>query len=46
RPLISESTQPSPLAALRGFRGRNHFDECNKYLIEKKDQKIDRNLLC
>lgn len=44
--LILESTHPSPLSAHRGFLGCNHFVDCNKYLIEKKDQKIDWNLLC
>lgn len=46
RHLILESTHPSPLSAHRGFLGCNHFVDCNKYLIEKKDQKIDWNLLC
>ncbi|MDE4996935.1 uracil-DNA glycosylase, partial [Francisella tularensis subsp. holarctica] len=40
------STHPSPLSAHRGFLGCNQFVDCNKYLIEKKDQKIDLNLLC
>lgn len=44
--LILESTHPSPLSAHRGFLGCNHFVDCNKYLIEKKSQKIDWNLLC
>ncbi|MBK2357565.1 uracil-DNA glycosylase [Francisella hispaniensis] len=41
---ILESTHPSPLSAHRGFLGCNHFVDCNKYLIEKKDQKIDWSL--
>ncbi|APD50972.1 uracil-DNA glycosylase [Francisella hispaniensis] len=43
--LILESTHPSPLSAHRGFLGCNHFVDCNKYLVEKKDQKIDWSLL-
>jgi uracil-DNA glycosylase len=32
--LVLESVHPSPLSAMRGFFGNNHFSKCNAYLKE------------
>jgi uracil-DNA glycosylase len=32
--LVLESVHPSPLSAMRGFFGNNHFSRCNAYLKE------------
>jgi uracil-DNA glycosylase len=32
--LVLESVHPSPLSAMRGFFGNNHFSKCNAYLQE------------
>lgn len=34
RHLVLESVHPSPLSAMRGFFGNNHFSKCNSYLKE------------
>jgi uracil-DNA glycosylase len=34
RHLVLESVHPSPLSAMRGFFGNNHFSKCNEYLRE------------
>ncbi len=34
RHLVLESVHPSPLSAMRGFFGNNHFSKCNAYLKE------------
>ena len=39
--LVLESVHPSPLSAMRGFFGNNHFSKCNEYLKEHGIEPID-----
>jgi uracil-DNA glycosylase len=41
RHLVLESVHPSPLSAMRGFFGNNHFSKCNAYLEEHGIETID-----
>lgn len=41
RHLVLESVHPSPLSAMRGFFGNNHFSKCNNYLKEHYIEPID-----
>ena len=39
--LVLESVHPSPLSAMRGFFGNNHFSKCNDYLKGHGIEPID-----
>jgi len=39
--LVLESVHPSPLSAMRGFFGNNHFSKCNEYLREHEIEGIN-----
>jgi uracil-DNA glycosylase len=39
--LVLESVHPSPLSAMRGFFGNNHFSKCNAYLKEHGIDPVD-----
>jgi uracil-DNA glycosylase len=39
--LVLESVHPSPLSAMRGFFGNNHFSKCNAYLKENGIEPIN-----
>jgi uracil-DNA glycosylase len=41
RHLVLESVHPSPLSAMRGFFGNNHFSKCNAYLKEHGVKPVD-----
>lgn len=41
RHMVLESVHPSPLSAMRGFFGNNHFSKCNAYLKEHGSQPIN-----
>ena len=43
--LVLESVHPSPLSAMRGFFGNNHFSKCNAYLKEHGIEPIDWQLI-
>ena len=38
--LVLKSAHPSPLSAYRGFFGNNHFNLCNKYLVQSGKEPI------
>lgn len=39
--LILKSSHPSPLSVYRGFKGCDHFNLCNQYLIQKGENPIE-----